>query len=420
MTRGNWVTFGLLGNSSVVRTVRRRRGKRIRTTFTLNGLANGSLSAEPAALADLADAAFLRATKSPYGRVAKRKYSIRIADIFSGCGFMTLGVSEAARALGYRPRPILAIDVNKKALEIYKENFPSATTMSVDIRSVLCGRLSAPLTPTERALKDAFGGIEIATAGPPCQGHSDLNNRTRRHDPKNALYFRVARFAKIIKPKHIIIENVPAVLHDKGHVVSRTRKALEKLGYAVDDGVVRLVDIGVPQTRRRHVLVASRTKTPSLEKALERHRTRPRSVLWTIGDLRKRPSDDVIDSAAVQTGPMATRIRFLFRNNRYNLPNYKRPVCHRGNGHTYNSVYGRLWWRKPAQTITSGFTCMGQGRFVHPSQQRTLTPHEAARIQFIPDFFSFGDGIGKTALAEMIGNAVPPKLTYFLALELLR
>jgi DNA (cytosine-5)-methyltransferase 1 len=64
---------------------------------------------------------------------------------------------------------------------------------------------------------------------------------------------------------------------------------------------------------------------------------------------------------------------------------------------------------QPAQTITSGFTCMGQGRFVHPSVRRTLTPHEATRLQFIPDFFSFGEDIGTTARAEVIGNAVPPE-----------
>lgn len=421
MARDEVLTFGLVGGSSVVRTVRRRSGKRVRTTFALNGLRNDSSPETKLALADLADAAFLRVKKSPYGHSAKRKRSVRIADLFSGCGFMTLGATEAARALGCRPRQIVAIDVNEKALRIYKMNFPSATTKAVDIRSIFRGRLGARLTAQERAIKEEVGRIDVATAGPPCQGHSDLNNYTRRHDPKNALYFRVARFAKVVRPKSIIIENVPAVLHDKGHVVNRTRKALEALGYKVADGIVKLVEIGVPQTRRRHVMIASLTERPlSLENILERYRTRKRSVLWTIGDLRKHNRDSPLDTPAKQTRLMATRIRYLFRYDRHNLPNHKRPICHRGKPHTYNSVYGRLWWGQPAQTITSGFTCMGQGRFVHPSQQRTLTPHEAARIQFIPDFFSFGDDVGTTALAEMIGNAVPPRLTYLLALELLR
>jgi len=79
-----------------------------------------------------------------------------------------------------------------------------------------------------------------------------------------------------------------------------------------------------------------------------------------------------------------------------------------------------MYWSRPAQTITSGFTCMGQGRFVHPKRKRTLTPHEAARLQFLPDFFEFDEDLPRTKLCEMIANAVPPKLAYLLALELLR
>jgi DNA (cytosine-5)-methyltransferase 1 len=79
-----------------------------------------------------------------------------------------------------------------------------------------------------------------------------------------------------------------------------------------------------------------------------------------------------------------------------------------------------MHWDEPSQTITSGFSSMGQGRYVHAKERRTLTPHEAARLQSIPDFFQFDYAIGRTALAEMIANAVPTKLTYVLALELLR
>lgn len=333
------------------------------------------------------------------------------------------GVVRAPEVLPTDPEraadgPVRLID--EEALDIYKNNFPSATTECTDLRELLRGWMRARPNAVELALKEMLGRVDIAVAGPPCQGHSDLNNYTRRRDPKNGLYFRVARFAKIVRPKHLIIENVPAVLHDKGRVVSRTRRALEKLGYRVDDGVVRLLDLGVPQIRRRHVMVASLTRTPRLEAIVERHRARERTVRWTIGDLRGRKSDSLLDTAAEQTKKMATRIRFLFRHGRYDLPNHQRPPCHRGNNHTYKSVYGRLHWGKPAQTITSGFTCMGQGRFVHPSAKRTLTPHEAARLQFIPDFFSLGDHVGIAALAEMIGNAVPPKLTYVIALELVR
>src|SRR5438093_2598626 len=103
------------------------------------------------------------------------------------------------------------------------------------------------------------GEVHGTLAGPPCQGHSTLNNRTRHADPKNALYFLLARFAKLVAPQWMIVENVPAVRQDRSRVVQRTVDALDALGYAVAEGIVDLWSIGVPQTRRRHVLVAARS-----------------------------------------------------------------------------------------------------------------------------------------------------------------
>ena len=90
-----------------------------------------------------------------------------------------------------------------------------------------------------------------------------------------------------------------------------------------------------------------------------------------------------------------------------------RPDCHK-NGHTYGSVYGRLRMDRPAGTITGGFMTMGRGRFVHPTQKRTLTPHEAARIQGFPDWYRFTDVTGRDLsrrlYEKLIGNAVPPAM----------
>lgn len=406
---------------TVDRVILRRAGKRSRTSFGIDKLVNGRpSSASPAALADLADAAFLRAAVRPALTRSRRAKPIRIADLFSGCGAMSLGVEEAARALGYRFRPVLAVDTSPVALEVYKKNFPTASVQLKDIRRLLRARLRAPLSNAERALKKMAGRIDIALAGPPCQGHSDLNNHTRRRDPKNSLYYRVARFAAIVRPTHLVIENVPAVLLDHGRVIRRTKRALEQLGYRVDDTVVRLADLGVPQTRRRHVMVASLRRKVSLENIVRRYRRRPRCVRWAIGDLVGKNGVSIMNRAAKPTRTTERRMNYLFDHKLYDLPNTRRPPCHRSKAHTYLSVYGRLRWRRPSQTVTSGFTCMGQGRFVHPGERRTLTPREAARLQFIPDFFSFDEGRGVTAVAEMIGNAVPPKLTYVLALELLR
>jgi DNA mismatch endonuclease (patch repair protein) len=102
-------------------------------------------------------------------------------------------------------------------------------------------------------------------------------------------------------------------------------------------------------------------------------------------------------------------MEWLLKNGKYDLPNRLRPKCHHGS-HSYTSMYGRLSWDYPAQTITTGYGSMGQGRFVHPARARTLTAHEAARLQTLPDFFDLDETKGPGAWAAIIGNAVPPLL----------
>ena len=142
-----------------------------------------------------------------------------------------------------------------------------------------------------------------------------------------------------------------------------------------------------------------------------------RSVAWAINDLEQE-NETPFHSKANISAVNEERIRYLFDNDEYDLPNNLRPVCHQDGNHSYNAIYGRLRYDQPAQTITTGFPSPGQGRYIHPSRQRTLTPHEAARLQFFPDFFDFTAAPSRTALKVMIGNAVSVKLSYILALEL--
>jgi DNA (cytosine-5)-methyltransferase 1 len=131
-----------------------------------------------------------------------------------------------------------------------------------------------------------------------------------------------------------------------------------------------------------------------------------RSVGWAIRDLESRSGRGVYDSAPVVSPKNRRRIAWLFENKAYDLPNLERPDCHQSE-HSYRSMYGRLKWDEPAQTMTTGFGSMGQGRYVHPSRRRTITPHEAARIQTFLDHFDFGE-TRRTELARLVGNAVPP------------
>lgn len=376
-------------------------------------------SMHPPTLKNLAaefDAAWLRASERPKSADA---VDVRFADLFAGCGAMSIGVVEACRALGKTAHPMFAADMNRKALDVYKANFTPRRSASEPIEHELDSQIGSALSNKERALKKRVGEIDLVVGGPPCQGNSDLNNHTRRRDPKNALYLRMVRFAEVFEPSAIIIENVRGVLHDRNNVVGVAQEALERLDYTVEVLVIPGEDLGVPQRRRRVFLLASKDKLPPLGEELVRYRQPSRSFAWACGDLIKTSAHPLLDVTGTPSPTNKRRIDYLFDNDCYDLPNSERPSCHRDKEHSYNSVYGRMRWNAPAPTITTGFGSMGQGRYVHPKLRRTITPHEAARLQFIPDFFTFGNS-NRAAVAEMIGNAVPPKMAYVVALHLLR
>src|SRR5262249_34426183 len=155
--------------------------------------------------------------------------NIRVADLFSGCGGLSLGAREATTAIGKEFQPILAIDEDEPSLSVYERNFKPPHGVNDDIWKVLTGEVGDRLRAEEKNLIKKIGGIDLCLAGPPCQGHSDLNNHTRRKDKRNQLYERVARFAEVACPSHILIENVPTIIHGKDRALDKTVKRLEKL-----------------------------------------------------------------------------------------------------------------------------------------------------------------------------------------------
>lgn len=357
------------------------------------------------------DAAFLRSSRPPYEALRPR---VRIVDLFAGCGGLTLGAAEAARRLGMGIDVRLAVDFDSTATEVYRANLPGADVRLVRAEELFDGVPGHPLTPKEAAIRDTVGPLDVLLGGPPCQGHSDLNNHTRRADPRNALYLRMARAAEVLVPTIVLIENVPTVTRDTEKVVETTMERLRIAGYSVDDAVLDLTRLGAAQRRRRHVVLASRDPRVMVAEILktEGHRcpTHPvRSLRWAIDDLVPASSDRAFDTAPSPSADNVRRIAWLFDNDQDDLPNDLRPPCHRSE-HSYKSMYGRLKWDEPAQTVTTGFGSMGQGRSVHPSQRRTITPHEAARLQFLPDFWDFTKATSRGQLAMLIGNAAPPVL----------
>lgn len=355
---------------------------------------------------------FLRTGDRPDYETGDR--TLKVVDLFAGGGGLTLGAAEAARRVGLATSVVLAVEQDRAAHDVYKLNFPKAALECKDVSTLFDGELGTKATDAERKLAKRIGRVDVLLAGPPCQGHSDLNNKTRRQDPRNALYLRAVRAAEILRPTFVVIENVPAVRHDRGAVVEKATAALGKAEYVVADDVLDLVRFGVPQRRRRHILVAVRDELVEpailleIESPCEVHVER--SVRWAIGDLRDMPTRAGPDIPSAPTATNLARMQWLIDHDEYDLPNEKRPPCHREKAHTYNAMYGRLDWDEPAPTITTGFGSMGQGRFVHPGAPRTITPHEAARLQTLPDFFDLDETKGRGAWAMVIGNAVPPLL----------
>lgn len=344
---------------------------------------------------------------------------IRVVDLFCGCGGLTLGIAEACRALEYKFTSVLGADLSIGALNLYRKNFAPKNTISDPIEQFIDQEIGAPLSENEKKFVDMAGEVDILLGGPPCQGNSDLNNHTRRSDPRNLLYLRMIRCVEILKPKFVLIENVPGVQHDQHNVVSIADSVLRKLGYNVDSGTINMADIGVPQNRKRFFLIAALDKTVSLQNAIDDHRMHVRSIGWAIEDLLNIENNTVFDTSARSSDTNRRRIDYLFDHDIYDLPNSERPDCHRLKAHSYTAVYGRMHWDLPSPTITGGFGSNGQGRFVHPLRRRTITPHEAARLQYFPDYFSFGD-VKRRELQQIIGNAVPSKASYIVGIEFLK
>lgn len=352
---------------------------------------------------------------------------LRIVDLFCGCGGLTLGAVQAAISLERRPEIALALDLAPSTVKVYESNFSkfSANILAADITQFVSGKSFARLNEAGVSLTSSLGQIDVLLAGPPCQGNSDLNNSSRRTDARNELYLAPTLFAKSLAPKILIIENVPAVVHGHSNVVDRSVDSLKKSGYACIELRIELTSLGLPQTRKRHLLIASTLHSQKdLEAIFSSSPMIPRNVaLWPfIKDLEDETEEasSIFCSASRASALNATRIDYMFETGVFDLPNRLRPACHRDKEHSYISMYGRLRRDIPAQTITSGFGSMGQGRFVHPTRRRTITPHEAARIQGFPDYFSFDEVKSVTELRQMIGNAVAPALSSEILKRLLK
>lgn len=374
---------------------------------------------------------------------------IRVAELFCGPGGLALGARQACLELGYKFESVIAVDHDKDALDVYKLNnasqYGSCTSASMLVSSAL-KRTDDDVTyryPPEVAdaeLNNYLDDIDLLLAGPPCQGHSNLNNETRRVDERNGLYLTVPDLAIAAAIPIVVIENVPAVVHDSsGHdVVETTKRLLTANGYHIETGVLKADRLGWPQTRNRHFLIARHKSVgpppmPLMDIATE-FSSEPRNIMWAIGDLVDEPEDHEMNRRPKHDEKLqgyATLNWFKNNEHAHDLPmtdeegKQLRPDSHM-NEEVFNqrkSIYGRMYSDRPSPTLTTGFVTPGRGRFVHPTRVRMLTPREAARIQGFPDTYKWripGGAIPTLgSLTKWIGDAVPMPLGYAATLSAL-
>ena len=326
-------------------------------------------------------------------------------DLFSGAGGTSLGLRQA----GFHV--VAAIEIRPLAVESYKLNLRQVSVWERDIREVSAGDVleAASLKP---------GDLSLLAACPPCQGFSSirtLNGSRKIDDDRNGLISEVTRFVRDLRPSTVMMENVPGLASES--TFTEFLKALLALGYEHRTAVVDAADYGVPQRRRRLLVVASRLGRPPLGEAVSGSST----VRDALADLPiPGSSGDPLHDVSERRSPrIAAMIRRIPRDggSRSDLDADDQLACHvRTNG--FRDIYGRMAWDKVAPTITGGCVNPSKGRFLHPEQDRAITLREAAILQSFPPTSQVSLRRGKYAAAELIGNALPPEFVRRHALAL--
>src|SRR5690606_33479504 len=262
--------------------------------------------------------------------------AVRVAELFCASGGLVLGVDQAARELELGVRSIAAVDQDEEALAIYRRHNSTSVTTTKSVSTLVdyrvrgqgedCTFVYEPEL-VDPEWSDLVGSIDVLLAGPPCQGHSNLNNRTRRNDERNALYLTVPAIGVALRAPIVVIENVQAVVHDRKQVVQSAIALLERAGYSVTTHVLRAAELGWPQRRQRFFVVARRDRPPlPLTEVSRVFSAEPRDLWWAIGDLEHHDSDHFMDQQPELSEENRRRIDWLFDNDEYDLALDQRPT----------------------------------------------------------------------------------------------
>jgi len=335
-------------------------------------------------------------------------------DFFSGCG----GTSAGMKRAGMRVR--LGLDWDADAGATYKANFANAKFISRDIRRVRISDL-APFIPNKRRRPLVFGACA------PCQPFSRQNSHRKGDDGRRTLLREFHRFVRAYKPDYLFVENVPE-LHAEDNLkgpFADFLKLLTDLGYSYKYKIVMAYHYGVPQSRRRLILIASRLGTIEFPAETHGPKTRKRlpTVWQSIAKLPRLKAGEshleIPNHRAANLSPLnLKRIAATPEGGgRRDWPKRLRLECHKHHlGHT--DVYGRLSKHKPAAALTTRCVSLSNGRFGHPTQDRAISLREAACLQTFPMTFEFQGNFA--SVARQIGNAVPVELAYVFGQTIVR
>ena len=334
----------------------------------------------------------------------------RLIDLFAGCGGMTAGFTAA----GFEP--VLAVEWDLHAAATYAANFGDD--------HVFCGDIAD--LPDE-----AVPEVDVVIGGPPCQGFSNLGTKDPA-DPRNRLWREYVRVVTRARPAVFVIENVDRFRSSHEFALLQAEDSLRD--YRLVSAVLDAADHGVPQRRRRTIVIGSRVGEPRLPSPAARAET----VRTALRGVPRRPTGtELPDSteeffgravpgsfkaAEIHLGRRPTAVSVeRYRavppgGNRFDLARARPdllPDCWRNKPTGTTDVMGRLWWDQPAVTIRTEFYKPEKGRYLHPTEHRPITHLEAARLQTFPDDFLWCGS--KVSIARQIGNAVPPTLARCIA-----
>lgn len=328
--------------------------------------------------------------------------TVTAVDLFCGAGGLTRGLKNSGIDVSY------GVDFDKTCQYAYEKN---------NEKSIFIEKSVTDITPSE--LNTWFGDstIKLLAGCAPCQPFSKYSSTRKSEDDKWKLLHEFQRLILECKPDLVTMENVPQL---RTHAIYLNFvRTLKDEGYHVDYSIVACARYGLPQSRKRLVLVGSKLGPIKLiPPTLEEGKTI--SVKSAIGHLTpiaagERSTEDPLHYSASLSDINLQRIKFSKAGGTWrDWPESLRSACHtKKSGSTYASVYGRMEWNKPSPTMTTQSYGFGNGRFGHPDQDRALSLREIAILQSFPNnyaFFEPGTEMSTRAICTMIGNAVPVRL----------